>query len=63
MLVLGLLPRVAAAMLAGSLVPTTFAGHRFWEQDDPATREQQTVHFLKNAGMMGGLLMVVSAGK
>ena len=29
----GLFPRPAAAVLAASLVPTTFAGHRFWEQE------------------------------
>ena len=63
MLVLGVLPRVAATALAGSLIPTTLADHRFWEQDDPSAREQQLTHFLKNAATMGGLLMVVSAGK
>jgi uncharacterized membrane protein YphA (DoxX/SURF4 family) len=63
MLVLGVLPRVAAATLVGSLVPTTVAAHRFWEKDNPSERGQQTVHFLKNVAMLGGLLMVVSAGK
>jgi putative oxidoreductase len=62
-LALGVLPRLAALTLAGSLVPTTLAGHRFWEEEDPAARAQQTTHFLKNAGLLGGLLMVVSEGK
>jgi len=62
-LALGVLPRLAALALAGSLVPTTLAGHRFWEEQDPAARTQQTIHFLKNIGMLGGLLMVVSEGK
>ncbi len=62
-LALGVWPRVAALTLAGSLIPTTLAGHRFWEQDEPSVRRQQTIHFLKNTAMMGGLLMVVSAGK
>lgn len=57
MLILGLLPRVAALALAGSLVPTTFAGHRFWEAKDPATRAQQRTHFLKNLAILGGLLV------
>ena len=30
----GRLPRLAALLLIGSLVPTTVAGHRFWEIDD-----------------------------
>ncbi|HEX6547625.1 MAG TPA: DoxX family protein [Candidatus Dormibacteraeota bacterium] len=57
MLALGILPRVAALTLAGSLVPTTFGGHRFWELDDPQQRAQQQSHFLKNAAILGGLLL------
>ena len=62
-LALGVMPRLAALALAGSLVPTTLAGHRFWDEQDPTARQQQTIHFLKNAGILGGLLMVVSEGK
>ena len=32
MLATGRLPRLAALVLAGTLVPTTVAGHRFWEK-------------------------------
>jgi putative oxidoreductase len=46
----------AALALAGSLVPTTLAGHPFWQHDDPAERRQQRVNFLKNAGLIGGLI-------
>ena len=56
-LALGIMPRVASLVLAGSLVPTTFGGHRFWELDDPAARAQQRTHFLKNAAIFGGLLV------
>jgi putative oxidoreductase len=61
-LALGILPRTSALALAVSLVPTTLAGHRFWEETDEAARAQQTVQFLKNAAMMGGLLMVIEHG-
>jgi putative oxidoreductase len=61
-LALGILPRVSALVLAASLVPTTLAGHRFWEEEDEAARAQQTVQFLKNAAMMGGLLMILEHG-
>ena len=61
-LVLGIFPRVSALLLAGSLVPTTLAGHRFWEEDDESARAQQTIQFLKNAAMLGGLLLVVEHG-
>jgi uncharacterized membrane protein YphA (DoxX/SURF4 family) len=61
-LALGWFPRLSALVLAGSLVPTTVAGHRFWEEDDPKAKSQQTIHFLKNLGILGGLLMVIDAG-
>jgi uncharacterized membrane protein YphA (DoxX/SURF4 family) len=61
-LALGILPRVSALLLAVSLVPTTLAGHRFWEEEDEAARAQQTVQFLKNAAMMGGLLLILEHG-
>lgn len=60
MLATGRLPRLSAMALAGSLVPTTVAGHRFWEEDDPAGVRQQRIHFFKNLSMLGGLLAAVS---
>jgi putative oxidoreductase len=46
----------ASLVLAASLVPTTLAGHAFWQLEDPAERRQQRINFLKNAGLFGGLL-------
>lgn len=57
LLAMGKLPRLASAALAASLVPTTLAGHRFWEEDDPKARANQQIHFLKNVSMLGGLLI------
>lgn len=54
---IGKLPRLSALALAGSLVPTTAAGHRFWEHDDHATRKQQQIHFFKNVGLLGALFI------
>lgn len=59
LLALGYVPRLAATALAASLVPTTLAGHRFWEEDDPARRSQQQIHFLKNLGLLGGLALAI----
>lgn len=56
LLVLGRFPRLASFALAASLVPTTLAGHRFWEERGPA-RQQQMLHFFKNVSMLGGLLL------
>jgi len=57
MLALGRFPRLSAALLAGSLVPTTLAGHRFWEEEDDIRRAQQQIHFFKNLSMLGGLIL------
>lgn len=53
----GRAPRFSATVLAASLVPTTAAGHRFWEEADPTTRTNQKLHFTKNLSMLGGLLI------
>ncbi len=53
---LGVAPRVMAIVLGGSLVPTTLAGHRFWEFDDDADKAHHQTQFLKNAGLIGGLM-------
>lgn len=54
---LGKAPRLAALLLAAGLVPTTAAGHRFWEYEDPRERAEHQVHFLKNLGLLGGLMI------
>jgi uncharacterized membrane protein YphA (DoxX/SURF4 family) len=58
-LAIGLAPRLSALVLAGSLVPTTLAGHAYWKLDDPAARKQQRIQFHKNMAMIGGLLFAV----
>lgn len=54
----GRLPRVAAVGLAASLVPTTLAGHRFWEQEDPEQRRNHRNHFMKNVALVGAMITV-----
>ncbi|MEX0429492.1 DoxX family protein [Nocardioides sp. DS6] len=59
-LITGKFPRLSAALLAGTLVPTTLAGHRFWDEPDPASKKQQQVQFAKNLSLLGGL--IIAAG-
>jgi uncharacterized membrane protein YphA (DoxX/SURF4 family) len=54
---LGRLPRLTSLVLSASIVPTTLAGHRFWEHTDPTERFGQISNFLKNTGLLGGLLL------
>lgn len=49
--------RLGASLLAASLVPTTLAGHPFWLEKDKTVRNQQRINFMKNLGILGGLLL------
>ena len=59
-LILDKLPRAAALGLIASMIPTTHAGHAFWTFDG-AERAAHLTQFLKNAGLVGGLLLVMRA--
>ena len=58
-LALDIAPKAAAALLIGTLVPTTIVGHAFWKETDAKARKMQQTQFLKNLGLMGGLLLVL----
>ena len=57
LLLLNRFARPAALVLAATTVPTTFAGHRFWETADPDQRVSDRVEFFKNISLLGGLLI------
>ena len=59
LLALGVAQRLSALALAGSLVPTTLAGHSYWKIEDPELRKLQRIQFHKNMAMIGGLLFAV----
>lgn len=56
----GKMPRLSAAVLASSLVPTTIAGHDFWNESDPTVRNQQLIHWAKNLSLLGGLIIAAN---
>jgi putative oxidoreductase len=57
----GLQIRIVAWILFVYLIPTTLIFHDFWALSG-ATQQDALVHFLKNLGIMGGLLMVATFG-
>jgi len=59
LLATGHLTRPAAAALAAGLVPTTLAGHAFWDMPKE-DRPQHRTQFLKNLGLLGGLLLAAA---
>ncbi|HLX59518.1 MAG TPA: DoxX family protein [Ktedonobacteraceae bacterium] len=62
LLAVDIAPRLAATVLIGALVPTTLVGHAFWKEETEAGRKAQRTQFMKNLGLIGGLLLVL-AGK
>jgi putative oxidoreductase len=60
LLALGIRPRLAALILAGCLIPTTYAGHQFWNQETKQASDQQLTQFMKNLAMLGGLIVVLA---
>jgi uncharacterized membrane protein YphA (DoxX/SURF4 family) len=60
LLSLGITPRLAAALLLGSMIPTTLVGHALWKEEPGPQRQNQETQFLKNLSMIGGLLMVLT---
>jgi putative oxidoreductase len=63
LLAVGKFRRLAATVLIGSLIPTTYAGHRFWEELDDERRAQAQTHFMKNLGLLGGLVLMATEGR
>lgn len=57
LLALGLYPQEAAWVLLALLLPTTLFGHAFWLEQGQK-RQAQLAHFVKNLGLMGGLLLL-----
>lgn len=56
LLATGRLPRLASLALAATLAPATVT-HDFWNEPDDAARHQKATQFLKDASLMGGLLI------
>jgi putative oxidoreductase len=55
----GALMVLGGTVLAACLIPTTFVGHLYWKEENPAAKANQKIHFFKNLAMLGGLLVVI----
>lgn len=60
MLGLNLAPKLGAALLISTIIPTTVVGHAFWSEESDAGRKAQQTQFFKNLGLLGGLLLVLA---
>jgi uncharacterized membrane protein YphA (DoxX/SURF4 family) len=59
LLAIGKAPRLASVAILSGLVPTTIIGHPFWTDKERSMHEKERMHFMKNAAMAGGLVMVL----
>ncbi len=61
LLVIGWQARWAATVLFLFVIPTTFIFHNFWSVE-AAHRPMQTIQFMKNLCIMGGMLYIMAFG-
>ncbi|MDQ3761313.1 MAG: DoxX family membrane protein [Actinomycetota bacterium] len=61
LMTLGWAPRIAATVLAVELIPSTVAENPFASVGSPDTRKSRQQHFLSNCGLLGGLLLAITA--
>ncbi|KAB2911080.1 MAG: DoxX family protein [Hyphomicrobiaceae bacterium] len=62
MLILGYRARLGALLLILFLLPATYVFHAPWRAIDGADAGQQAIHFTKNLGLMGAMLLVTVLG-
>jgi len=61
MLIVGYRARLAAAAIFLFLIPVTLVFHNFWAAS-PVEMQMQSINFMKNLGIMGGMLFIVAYG-
>ena len=61
-IILGYKARIGATLLLIFLVLATYYFHDFWNATDPKVKEDQMIHFMKNLGLMGAMLLIIANG-
>jgi len=59
---IGFKARIGATLLLVFLVLATYFFHDFWTQEDPMAKQEQMIQFMKNASMMGAMLIIIAHG-
>jgi putative oxidoreductase len=60
LLATGRMPRLSALMLAMTVVPDAATGHAFWSEQDKQQKQVQRGLFVRDLGLLGGLLVSVA---
>ncbi len=61
-ILLGFKARYAALVMAAFTLVATLVSHRYWEFAEAAARQEQSINFLKNMAIIGGLLFLFARG-
>src|SRR3954449_2604557 len=60
LLATGRMPRLSALALALTVVPDAATGHAFWSEQDKQQKQVQRGLFVRDLGLLGGLLVSVA---
>ncbi|MGU3500172.1 DoxX family protein [Mycobacterium sp. C31M] len=65
LLATGRVPRVAAGLLAATVIPANLGKHMFWDETDPIAKAEKRRAFLTDLSLIGGLVLASAdtAGK
>jgi putative oxidoreductase len=55
----GLKPKLGLAAIIGFLIPVSLQMHRFWDEQDPQTQQNEMIHFMKNMALVGAALAMM----
>ncbi len=58
-IMLGVKPKLGTLAVMGFLGGVTPVMHDFWSTTDPAQRQNETIHFMKNTALLGGALALM----
>ena len=61
-ILVGYKTQIAAFLLAGLTLMISLVMHNFWTLDDGIVRSHETQNFVKNMGIMAGLLAIAGLG-
>jgi putative oxidoreductase len=61
-LIVGYQAKISAFLLAGLALVISLFMHNFWDYPDGMEKAHETQNFIKNLGIMAGLLMVAALG-
>lgn len=57
-ILLGWWVRVGALLLVLFLLPTAFTMHNFWTVEDPESRQNEMIHFMKDLSLAGAAFLI-----